>query len=247
MLKLERPLISLDLETTGRDIEYDQIIQIVMIRVNVDGSKDVYEKKVKPEKPIHPEAEEKHGISMDMLKGCPDFSEVAQEVLDFVEGCDFTGYNIISFDFPLLKYELNRVGLDISPKKHRLFDTYRTVRKLFSWRLEHVYQMLTGKKLEGAHDALPDAEAALEIAQLFVKDHEDQMGSDMSSWESFGWDRKNHVDWGYRFYKEDGVVKFAFGKHKDRPVLEHKSYLEWMLGQDFPEETKAWCRKFINT
>ncbi len=37
-LKLERPLIFFDLETTGIDVEQDRIIEIAYIRINPDGT-----------------------------------------------------------------------------------------------------------------------------------------------------------------------------------------------------------------
>ena len=44
-LKLNKPLIVLDLEATGDRIVKDRIVEIAMIKLHPDGKQDKYEKK----------------------------------------------------------------------------------------------------------------------------------------------------------------------------------------------------------
>lgn len=54
-------------------------------------------------------------------------------------------------------------------------------------------------------------------------------------------DVPRRVDEGGKFYrKADGVVRFAFGKHKDLPAESQVGYCYWMANRaDFPDDTKA--------
>lgn len=44
-----------------------------------------------------------------------------------------------------------------------------------------------------------------------------------------------------------GVPCFAFGQHSGKPVESQPEFARWMLGKDFPEETKAVLRKILET
>ena len=48
-LKLKRPIIFFDLETTGVDTSTDRIVEISMVKIGVDGSKVVKTRRVNPE------------------------------------------------------------------------------------------------------------------------------------------------------------------------------------------------------
>ncbi|MBP6313790.1 MAG: 3'-5' exonuclease, partial [Flavobacteriales bacterium] len=62
-LALERPLAVFDLETTGVRIGTDRIIQIGIVRLLPDGSREKYQALINPEMPIPAEATEVHGIT----------------------------------------------------------------------------------------------------------------------------------------------------------------------------------------
>lgn len=51
-MKLSKPLVILDLETTGIWIEKDKIIEIAMIKVFPDGTRTTYSSYVNPGMPI---------------------------------------------------------------------------------------------------------------------------------------------------------------------------------------------------
>lgn len=39
------------------------------------------------------------------------------------------------------------------------------------------------------------------------------------------------------------MVVFAFSQHEGEPIGEHPDYLDWMLREDFPRETKETIRR----
>jgi len=100
-MKTKKPLVVLDLETTGIWIEKDRIIEIAMIRCLPDGGKEIYERKVNPAMPIPPVVSELTGIKDEDVKDAPYFKAIAQEVFAFLEGADLGGFNAERFDLPL--------------------------------------------------------------------------------------------------------------------------------------------------
>jgi DNA polymerase-3 subunit epsilon len=59
--------------------------------------------RINPGKPIDPEASQVNKITDAMVRDCKRFEELAPEVMEFLEGCDVSGYNIRQFDVDLLK------------------------------------------------------------------------------------------------------------------------------------------------
>jgi len=51
-LQLTKPLCFFDLETTGTDISKDRIVEIAILKLHPDGSKETLEARVNPEMPI---------------------------------------------------------------------------------------------------------------------------------------------------------------------------------------------------
>ena len=73
VLKLDRPLAVLDLETTGTAPEIDRIIEIAILLVYPDGKEIEYCRRVNPEIAIPPEATNVHGIRDEDVKNQPPF------------------------------------------------------------------------------------------------------------------------------------------------------------------------------
>ena len=68
MLSLQKPLAFIDLETTGTNFATDRIVEIAILRVAVDGTRQVKRKLINPEMPIPQGATDIHGISDEMVK-----------------------------------------------------------------------------------------------------------------------------------------------------------------------------------
>src|SRR5436190_23008749 len=118
-LNLRRPLCFIDLETTGTNIISDRIIEIAILRVNPDGSKETKEWMVNPCMDIPKESSAIHGITYEDVKDCPPFKRVAREIYNFLSNADLAGYNSNRFDIPMLVEEFNRAELvfDFSSRK----------------------------------------------------------------------------------------------------------------------------------
>ncbi len=75
-MKLTKPLVVLDLETTGIWIEKDRIIEIGMVKVIPDGKQEIYSTKVNPCMPIPAVVTQLTGISDADVKSAPAFATV---------------------------------------------------------------------------------------------------------------------------------------------------------------------------
>lgn len=59
-LKLKRPLVFFDLETTGVNVATDRIVEVSFLKVMPNGEETVYTKKINPEIPIPAEIGRAH-------------------------------------------------------------------------------------------------------------------------------------------------------------------------------------------
>ena len=261
-LKLKRPLVIFDLETTGTDVATDRIIEIAMIRIDPDGTLTrkpeargpEHRLLVHPERPIPLESSAVHGIYDADVAGKPTFRQYAKSMAAFLEGCDLGGFNSNKFDVPFLAEEFLRAGIEFAIEGRNLIDVQNIFHAMEQRTLRAAYLFYCGKELDGAHEALPDAEATLEILVAQLERYReatvlDSRGNvvgpvpdDMDQLHGFC-ERQRFVDFAGRMvYREDGQPEFNFGKHKGRLVADvlrsEPSYYSWMMNGDFPTYTK---------
>ncbi len=115
-LKLQRPLLFFDIESTGLNISSDGIIELSFVKVMTDGEQRIKTWKIKPwdyaahkQIPINPSASLVNGVHDEDLVDCPKFIEVATEVAEWLENSDLAGFNSAKFDLPMLVEEIERV------------------------------------------------------------------------------------------------------------------------------------------
>lgn len=253
-LNLKNPIIFLDLETTGINVATDRIVELALIKINVDGSEETKEMRVNPEMPIPEFASKVHGIYDEDVKDAPTFKEVAKSLANFMEGCDLAGFNSNRFDIPLLAEEFLRVGVDVDFKKRKFVDVQAIFHKMEKRTLAAAFKFYCKQNLEDAHSAMADTRATYEVlkAQLDMyeeTEYEDNKGvkskpiqNDMNALSEFSsYDR--NVDFiGRIVYDENGVEVFNFGKNKGVPVekvlREQPGYFGWIMNGEFPLYTK---------
>ena len=240
-LELKRPIVFFDLETTGVDTSKDRIVEISMIKVMPDGSKDIKTRRVNPEMHIPAEATAIHGITDEDVKDEPTFRQLAKSLAQFIQGCDFGGFNSNRFDLPLLVEEFLRVGVDVDLKRRKFVDVQNIFHKKEQRTLVAAYKFYCDKDLTDAHSAAADTMATYEVlcAQL---DRYDDLENDIDFLAEFS-EREKAVDYAGRIvYNEQGVEVFSFGKYRGQSVEEvfrrEPSYYAWMMEGDFPLYTK---------
>lgn len=240
MLQLKKPLAFIDLETTGVNPGTDKIVEIAIVKILTDGTKSVKCKRINPGMPIPKGASDIHGITDEMVKDEPTFKQVAQELKQMLDGCDFAGYNSNRFDIPLLMEEFLRANVDFDMKNRKLLDVQNIFHKMEPRTLTAAYKFYCSKILDGAHSAEVDATATYEILEAQIQ-HYSELGNNIDSiLKVIGEDQV--VDFARRFVMENGTEVFNFGKFKGRPVSEvlkaEPQYYDWMMKGDFPQHTK---------
>lgn len=242
-LKLERPLAIFDLEATGLNITSDRIVEIAIVRVDPDGKKMTYERRINPEMEISKEATEVHGISNEDVANAPKLKDVVSEVIDFIKGCDLAGFNSNKFDLPMLAEELLRVGSDYDLSQVKHIDVQNIFHKMEQRTLSAAYQFYCDKSLENAHAAFADAEATWEVLDAQVARYSElENNVDFLATFSLYGDVKRADFAGRLAFDKNGEVTYNFGKHKGKSVAqvatEEPGYYGWMMDADFPLYTK---------
>ncbi len=247
-IKLTKSLAIFDLEATGLSVTQDRIVEIAIIKIAPDGTRTEYTKRVNPERSIPKEVSEIHGIYDDDVKDAPTFKEIVPELEAFLGDADFAGYNSNKFDLPMLAEEFLRAGssFDLSVKKH--IDVQNIFHKMEQRTLIAAYRFYCDKQLEGAHNAMVDANATWEVLDAQIS-HYEELKEDvdfLADFSLFG-DTKRLDFAGRLAYNEKGEAVYNFGKHKGKTIKQvaqlEPGYYGWMLDADFPLYTKQCLRK----
>ncbi|MFT2007936.1 3'-5' exonuclease [Pontibacter sp. 13R65] len=252
-LKLKRPIIFFDLETTGTDICKDRIVEISVLKIKPDGEEILRTRRINPTIPIPLESSLIHHIYDEDVKDCPTFQQVARDMEQFMKGCDLGGYNLIKFDIPLLAEEFLRVNIDFDIENRNIVDVCRVFHQMEQRTLSAAYKFYCDKKLENAHSAEADTVATYHILMAQLDRYENTpletkegveeypVQNDMAQLHKFTFQKTADLS-GRIVYNNAGEEVFNFGKHRNVPVEEvlkkEPSYYDWMMKGDFPLYTK---------
>ena len=240
-LKLKRPIVFFDLETTGVDTATDRIVEISLVKIDVDGTKSVKTRRINPEMPIPAAATAVHGITDEDVKDEPTFRQIARSLAQYIEGCDFGGFNSNRFDLPMLVEEFMRAGVDVDFRKRKFVDVQTIFHRKEQRTLVAAYKFYCDKDLENAHSAEADTLATYEVLEEQIERYPD-IGDTVEQLAEFSSTGAN-VDFAGRIALNDkGEEIFTFGKYRGQSVEEifrkEPSYYKWMMDGDFPQYTK---------
>ena len=226
-LNLERPLLFFDIESTGLNIASDSIIELCFVKILPGGEQRVKTWRVKPwdyehncQRPINPSAQAVHGISAEDLADCPTFSEIADEVVEWLADSDLAGFNSAKFDLPLLAEEIERVRrwkareLPIDLHQMKMVDVQNIFHKMEQRTLSAAYKFYCQKDLENAHSAEADTLATYEILKSQLGRYPNDLQNDVKMLAEFS-TRTKLVDYAGRIVLNDkDQPTINFGKHK---------------------------------
>lgn len=243
-MKISRPLIVLDLETTGTWVEKDKITEIGMVKYLPDGSKESFVKRVNPDMHIPESVSKITGIGDEDVKDAPFFREIVSEVITFLGDCDLGGFNIERFDIPLLEREIIDAGLRFELGNRVIYDAQKIYNIHEKRTLTAAYKFYCDKTLENAHTALGDVEATYGILEEQVNKY-GSSEEGINSLGEFDYERSlDYFDNERRFRWWNSKLYPMFGKHARRHSIEElvekdRRYLEWILSKDFSIEVKT--------
>lgn len=235
-----RPLAVIDTETTGVSVTKDRIVEVSVVRIELDGTRTRRVRRVNPERPIPPEATAVHGITDADVVDEPPFRQVAKGLHQLLEGCDIAGFNVIAFDVPLLHEEFARAGIDWEVDTARILDAGIIFRVMEPRDLATAVIVYCGREHVGAHGALADTEATADVIEAQVARYARFQGEDAETqlFAASRYDNPPSADVGGKLTRDaDGDLVYAFGKAKDTKVRNDLGYARWMLRGDFPAHT----------
>lgn len=209
---------------------------------------------------ISRESAEVTGIrDADVAGVAPPWEDVAAEWRDFLEGCVLHGYNAKRFDVPLLRAEFARAGIDdFPPLGCAVVDSQRIFFRREPRTLAAALRFYCGgRALEGAHSALADSRAALDVLCAQVARYGGDVGGDggsnsgdclpaspeaLAAWCSAP-DDAGDATWDGRFKwrgRKGEQLVFGFGALDGVPVaaaaVEERDTLLWLRQQDLSDE-----------
>lgn len=153
---LERPLVFVDLETTGGNAGTDRITEIGVVEISRAGV-STWTTLVDPLRPIPEFIERLTGIDNAMVRGAPQFDTIAHELAERLQGKLFAAHNA-RFDYGFLQSEFQRAGVSFTAD---VLCTVRLSRALFPTEKRHGLDALIERHAlqpSGRHRALSDAD-----------------------------------------------------------------------------------------
>lgn len=245
LLRLTRPLIVVDVETTGLKYEADRIVEIGAQVWKPEGLTKEWRTLVNPGVPI-PEAVTKvHGITDEAFKKCrkcssplekhpigshaetfeagcidptpwPTFKQLAPNLVKGFTGVDFAGKNV-RFDLRFFAAEFARAGVEWSTVGARIVDADRLEQLGEPRHLSNLYEKHVGRKLEDAHQALADVRATAEVIEVQLRKYA-MLPRDLDMLHKAQWG--DTIDAEGKFQFIDGVACFGnwSKKHPGKPM-----------------------------
>lgn len=232
----QKPLVALDIETTGSDANTDRIVELAMIK-QVGGQRTEWVKRFNPGIAIHPAASAVHGITDEQVRELEPFDAFKTEVVEFLRDSDLIGYNLIHFDLPVLRREM---GPDCKViEKSRVIDLMQLYFHVAPRTLSAACKQYLGRDLEDAHQALADTACVLDLLPAMVTAEANKLPQTMEGLA----DLTDEL-WTARTLAKnpDGSMEFRIGKHRGKRVDDvariDLDYLRWFSRQECSPKAK---------
>lgn len=160
-----KPVVIVDVETTGGNATDNRLIEIGIIRVENGKEVSRYQSLINPRQSVPLFVQRLTGISDADLVTAPSFDEIAHEVEQILKDALFIGHNV-RFDYDFVRHELRRMGKRyIAPT----LCSARFSRALFPEHKRHNLGEIVerhGLSIESHHRALDDAQAVWDFLKF---------------------------------------------------------------------------------
>lgn len=239
MMIFNRPMLIIDVETTGTDPVKDRIVELGVICLYPNAKQVRWTGRFNPGMPIPKEASDIHGITDADVAGSPAFSVAAPSLSRTFSGKDIAGYSLWRLDLPIVDEELRRCGFKLDLSAARVIDSFGIFSKKEPRKLADAVRKFCGREHDGAHGAMADAEATKDVLFAQLMAYEDLREMSLEELAAFSDVATNkRADLAGKLHSDsEGFLCFAFGKHRGERVRDRVDYAEWMLSKDFPGST----------
>jgi DNA polymerase-3 subunit epsilon len=248
-LQITRPLVCVDLETTGTVPGVDRIIQVGIMRAQPNGTVREWASFVDPQIDIPAEATLAHKITNEMVAGAPTFADLAPMLVTGLSDCDFIGQHV-KFDLRFLEAEFARGGWTWSYADAAIIDTLRIDQIKAPRTLEALLEKYCGEEHPDAHEALADVRAAVNVLAGELRAYPD-LPQTVAELHALLWPRDpSWIDAAGKIVWRNHDACLGFGKNNGRSLREvatrDRGFLEWMLRSDFPADVKEIVRNALD-
>tara|TARA_Y100000034_G_scaffold133967_1_gene201087 strand:+ start:3863 stop:4606 length:744 start_codon:yes stop_codon:yes gene_type:complete len=236
-MQITKPLVFLDVETTGLSVVKDKIVKLSLIKQDLEGNIINGTRLLNPGVFISEEVSQIHGITNEMVKDAPVFKDVATPLFTFIQNTTIVGYSVKRFDWPMLVQHFYKADIEVNAEEFSVLDLREVYMKEEPRTLAGAYKHFLNKE-----KSLDDAQAMVEIFSAqndkysHLKDSVQEIANDLTE--------PGMVDIANKFVRNtDGKIRFSFGKYDGKTInyVENNdpSYFTWLLNADFfTENTK---------
>lgn len=240
-LNLTKPIVFLDIESTGLNVLEDKIIELSMCKLHPNLQREIKTYRYNPELKMSEEVIKIHGITNEMLENCPFFKQHAKGIVNFLNGCDIAGFNSNVFDIPLLYSEISRAGVEWNYKQHSIVDVGNIFKINEPRSLTGAVKFYNDKEHTGAHSAEADVLATIDVFIAQLEKYE--LPKEVDELAFYSNYEKQIVDLGGKFTTDNNnEIILNFGKHKGQPAKNHLDFISWMLAKgNFAKDTIQTC------
>lgn len=247
---MNKYIVCFDVETSGLSPQTDYILQLAMIKLDAETLETVDQRNwyINPSHAyeISQGAFEAHGLTKEFInKNGVSLQSIGQEIIDFVEDSDYLTYNGNSFDVKFVYKDLQLVGFEFPIEGKIFYDAFSIYKLYHPSTLSAVYKNLTGKDLEGAHDAFADVKATIAVFGALRKEQSVTNEELSNMQENQMISPEGSIRRAANMGDGDCLV-FSVGKYKDAEFCEvlkkDPSYVKW-FGENVASE---YTKKMLN-
>jgi DNA polymerase III subunit epsilon len=252
-LRITRPLVVVDVETTGTAFGVDRIIQIGILKAYPADEAGVIKTTfwstfIDPQMSIPAEATLAHKITNAMIAGAPTWSDVARTICAGLVNVDFIGQNV-KFDLRFLEAEFKRVGVLWGYADALIIDTLRIDQVKDPRDLAALLRKYCGEEhFEAlAHDALNDVNGTARVLAAQLEAYRD-LPQSVAALHALLFPRDpSWIDAVGKIVWRNAEACVGFGEHNGKPLKTcDKGFLRWMLRKDFADDVKQIVRDALD-
>lgn len=247
-------ILYLDVESTGVNPDVDQVIELACMMTSDEQPRvrdDVRAWRFKPSVPIHPKAQETHGISIELLADCPTFADRAVEIETVIRAAEVVvGYNV-DFDLRMLRKEFERINRAWPALPTTIYlDAFALWKACESRSLAAAHERFVGRPLLSAHNAMADVRATHDV----LSGMRQAFGLEAMTWAELATKadpaRANRCGPSAHLRWLDDKLILTFGKHQGKTLVELRrtdaGYLKWVAESgNFPAHVAEACKRTL--
>ena len=237
-LDLDRPVIFLDVQTTGPDRRTARIVSLSTLRIAPSGEQEFRSHLINPMSPISPGATEFHGITDEDVVDCKPFVAYAKALYDYLDGCYLAGFGVRRFHLRVLKQEFEFAGIDFSINDRVIIDSMEIFHQLEPRDFDAAYSRYVGGEFERGVEPASTVNAVRAIlhGQMTQNPELPTSPESLEQWATGEASERFIDDQGRFTLADDGAPIINFGKYRGHTLYDlsetDPGYLRWIAGNE---------------